>query len=119
MANFISPGDRLMAFERIKRTGETKLVGLAVASRIYPWTQLELDEWAHATSALPEKYKIYFSAHCLKKSNLFKKYNADYIYDVSIYIVDYTYIFGEFLGVCFYIVKQFSGVELFLFHPWC
>uniref|UniRef100_A0A2H1VQB9 SFRICE_003418 n=1 Tax=Spodoptera frugiperda TaxID=7108 RepID=A0A2H1VQB9_SPOFR len=81
---YSTSGDRLMAFERIKRTGETKLVGLAVASRIYPWTQLELDEWAHATRALPEKYKIYFSAHCLKKSNLFKKYNADYIYDVEI-----------------------------------
>ncbi|XP_022829607.1 uncharacterized protein LOC111358623 [Spodoptera litura] len=81
---YMSFGDRMLAFERIKRTKETKLVGLSVASKLYPWTVGELDEWAHVTTIMPEKYKIYFTAHCLKQPDLFRKYKVDYIYDVEV-----------------------------------
>ncbi|KAF9406459.1 hypothetical protein HW555_013181 [Spodoptera exigua] len=81
---YSSSGDRILAYERLERTGERKLVGLAVANKIYPWMIGELDEWAHCTTSLPDKYKIYFTAHCLKGPNLFKKYNVDYIYEVEV-----------------------------------
>lgn len=77
-------GDRFLAFERMERTDERKLIGVCVANKVWPWMIDELEEWAHYTASPPERHRMYFSAHCLKSPGLFKKYNVDYIYDVSI-----------------------------------
>ncbi|KAG6447848.1 uncharacterized protein LOC115442007 [Manduca sexta] len=77
-------GDRFLAFERIPRTGERKLVGVCVANQVHPWMIDELEEWAHYTASHPERNRMYFCAHCLKSPNLFRKYNVDYIYDIEV-----------------------------------
>lgn len=82
--SFISTGDRLLAFENIPRTGEKKLVGIAVGYKVYPWVADELEEWAHYTDSRPEKNRMYFCAHCIRSPDLFSKYKVDYIYEVSI-----------------------------------
>ncbi|XP_021187473.2 uncharacterized protein LOC110374193 isoform X1 [Helicoverpa armigera] len=77
-------GERLLAFERIPRTSERKLIGITIANRVYPWMIKELVEWAHCTPSKPERHRMFFCAHCLQSPNLFKKYNVDYIYDIEV-----------------------------------
>lgn len=43
----------------------------------------ELEEWAHVTTSRPERHRMYFCAHCLKSPNFFKRYNVDFIYEVT------------------------------------
>ncbi|XP_073967546.1 uncharacterized protein [Choristoneura fumiferana] len=77
-------GDRLLALERLPRTTERKLVGVSVGNKIFPWEPDELEEWAHATRSLPERHRMYFTAHCYRSPNIFKKYNVQYIYEVEV-----------------------------------
>ncbi|CAD0199056.1 unnamed protein product [Chrysodeixis includens] len=77
-------GERLLAFEKLPRTGEKKLIGITVANRVYPWMVDELVEWAHFTTSKPEKYRMFYCAHCLKSPDLFKKYKAEYIYNIEV-----------------------------------
>ncbi|XP_026745145.1 uncharacterized protein LOC113506506 [Trichoplusia ni] len=81
---YSNSGERILAFEKIQRTGERRLIGVTVANRVYPWMVDELEEWAHYTASKPEKHRMYFCAHCLRSPNLFKKYNVDYIYDIEV-----------------------------------
>ncbi|CAB3222719.1 unnamed protein product [Arctia plantaginis] len=80
-------GDRFLAYERIKRTNERKLVGVCVCTKQYPWMIDELEEWAHVTASRPERHRMYFCAHCLKSPNFFKKYNVDFIYEIEVLCV--------------------------------
>lgn len=68
----------------MKRTNELNVIGLAVATKVYPWMINEMEEWAHYTTCKPEKNRMYFIAHCQKSPNLFKKYNVEYFYEVSL-----------------------------------
>ncbi|XP_053599553.1 uncharacterized protein LOC128669097 [Plodia interpunctella] len=77
-------GDRFIAYEKIARTGERKMIGVLVANKLFPWHADELEEWAHFTPSKPERHRMYFTAHCIKSPNLFKKYNVDFIYDVEV-----------------------------------
>ncbi|XP_075972456.1 uncharacterized protein LOC142974179 [Anticarsia gemmatalis] len=77
-------GDRLLAFERLHRTNERKMVGLCVANKVCPWMIGELEDWAHVTPSKPERHRMYFLAHCLKSPNFFQKYHVDFIYDVEV-----------------------------------
>ncbi|CAK1577930.1 unnamed protein product [Parnassius mnemosyne] len=81
---YANSGDRFLAFEKIDRTGETKLIGVSVANKIFPWMTDELEEWAHFTFSKPERTRMYFIAHCLKNSNLINKYNVEYVYEVEV-----------------------------------
>ncbi|KAM3958232.1 uncharacterized protein ACR2FA_007787 [Aphomia sociella] len=81
---YSNSGDRLLAYEDIARTNEKKLVGVSVSNQIFPWVIDELEEWAHYTDSKPERHHMYFSAHCYRSPNLFKKYNVNYIYDVEV-----------------------------------
>ncbi|CAG5041129.1 unnamed protein product [Parnassius apollo] len=85
---YANSGDRFLAFEKIERTGETKLIGVSIGNKVLPWTSDELEEWAHSTSSKPEQTRMYFNAHCLKDSNLINKYNVDYLYEVEILSTD-------------------------------
>ncbi|KAJ8724724.1 hypothetical protein PYW07_015682 [Mythimna separata] len=83
-AKFSHSGERLIAMEYLPRTRERKMIGLTVANRVYPWMVSELEQWGHVTDSLPERYRMYFCAHCFSSPNLFKKYNVDYIYDIEV-----------------------------------
>ncbi|XP_072942192.1 uncharacterized protein [Epargyreus clarus] len=81
---YANSGDRLLALERIKRTGEQKLVGVSVSNKVFPWAADELEEWAHHTASTPERNRMYFCAHCIRSPNLFQKYNVEFIYEVEV-----------------------------------
>lgn len=78
-------GDKWLAFEKDPRTCEDKLIGMALANKIYPWQISELEHWANYLRTHPEQERIYFSMHCLKSPDLFKKFNVPYIYEVGQY----------------------------------
>lgn len=81
---YSTSGDRLLAFEKLPRTRELKLIGVGVGNKVSSWMIDELEEWAHYTDSRPEKHRMYFIAHCLKDPDLFKKYNTDFIYEVQV-----------------------------------
>ncbi|KAL4704694.1 hypothetical protein ACJJTC_011478 [Scirpophaga incertulas] len=81
---YSNSGDRFLAYERLSRTKEHKLVGVCVINKVYPWVSSELDEWAHFTPSKPERNRLYFLSHCYRSPNIFNKYNVQYIYDVEV-----------------------------------
>ncbi|CAH2063919.1 unnamed protein product, partial [Iphiclides podalirius] len=81
---YSNSGDRFLAFEAIDRTRESRVVGISVAYKVFPWMIDELEEWAQATYATPDRTRMYFMAYCLKCADLFKKYNAEFIYDIEV-----------------------------------
>ncbi|XP_013196937.1 uncharacterized protein LOC106139968 [Amyelois transitella] len=79
-------GDRFIAYEKIPRTGERKMIGVLIANKLFPWAADELEEWAHYTASRPERHRMYFCAHCIRSPNLFTKYNINFIYDVEVLV---------------------------------
>ncbi|XP_068628015.1 uncharacterized protein [Battus philenor] len=81
---YSNSGDRFLVFEKLDRTKESRLIGVSAAYKVFPWSIVELEDWAHFTLCKPDRTRMYFIAHCLKKSNLLNKYNVEFVYDVEV-----------------------------------
>ncbi|XP_013161746.1 PREDICTED: uncharacterized protein LOC106113491 [Papilio xuthus] len=85
---YSNSGDRFLAFEQLDRTRESRLIGVCVANKLFPWMVAELEEWANFTYCKPDRTRMYFIAHCIKNADLIRKYNLEYIYDVEVLCTD-------------------------------
>ncbi|CAH0397251.1 unnamed protein product [Chilo suppressalis] len=111
---YSNSGDRLLAFEHIKRTGERKLIGVSVANKIFPWVADELEDWAHCTCSYPESHRMYFIAHCYRSPNLFQKYDVNYIYEIEV-LATAAEVTGQGVGTL--LLKTALEQALELRHP--
>ncbi|XP_063375073.1 uncharacterized protein LOC134662732 [Cydia amplana] len=111
---FSYTGDRFLAMEPMDRTGECKLVGVLVANKIFPWEPRELEEWGDATPSVPERSRMYFYSHCYNSSNLWKKYNVDYIYEIEV-LTTASEVTSQ--GVATLLLKYVLKEALLLRHP--
>ncbi|XP_011562020.3 uncharacterized protein LOC105392122 [Plutella xylostella] len=107
-------GDRLIALEKNDRTDERRLIGVAVANKIFPWMANELEEWGHSTTDKAERHRMFFQAHCYRHPNLFKKYKVDYIWDIEV-LCTASDVSGH--GVCSVLLRHMLEEGVDARHP--
>ncbi|XP_026326608.1 uncharacterized protein LOC113235202 [Hyposmocoma kahamanoa] len=81
---YASFGFRYIAFEKLRRTNELKMVGVLVGNKVFPWSAEELEQWTLLTDSPPEQTHMFFRAHVLRSSNLFATYNCSYVYELEV-----------------------------------
>lgn len=84
--NAFCSGVRYIAFEKLQRTNELKMVGVLVCNKVFPWTADEFEQWTLLTDSTSEQTHMYFKAHVLRGARLFTEFHTPYVYEVSLFL---------------------------------